>query len=97
MSVLRVFGWDLTRIRPHDETLIGPIPARLGIRVMGCCLTTDGPVASLHRYFLFAEKGNDVFPYDTPTGEPLGLVKPMEVATDPDVTGRNDSCRIYHL
>jgi hypothetical protein len=96
MLFLRVRRLCILSTRPHDKRLVGPIPAELSIR------TADGlaagrPGAVFHRYLLLGKERNDIFPYDTPTVALLVLVRTMGVATDPDVTGRNGSHRIYHL
>jgi hypothetical protein len=56
-----------------------------------------GKTAVFHRRLLPEKKRKDISPEDTPPGERLVLVRTMGVATDPAVTGRNGSHRIYHL
>lgn len=82
--------------RPHDKGLVGPIPTELSIRPADG-LMVDSPEALFHRHLLPEKKRKDIFPYDTPTVEQLVLVRIMGVATDPDVTWRNGSHKIYHL
>lgn len=90
-------SWQIVlSTRPHDKKLVGPIPAELSISTTDG-LAVDCPEALFHRRLLPEKKRKDISPYDTPTVERLVLVRTMEVATDPGVTRRNGSHRIYHL
>jgi hypothetical protein len=96
MVFLRIRRLCVLSTRPHDKRLIDPIPAELSIRIADG-LAANRPEAAFHRRLLLGKKRNDIFPYDTPTGELLLLVRTTGVATDPDGARRNGSHRIYHL
>jgi hypothetical protein len=96
MMFLRVRRLCVLSTRPHDKRLVGSIPTELSIRTTDS-LAADYPEAVFHKRLLPGKKRDDIFPYDTPTVALLVLVRAMGVATDPDITGRNGSYRIYHL